>query len=481
MRGPSAEGGAQLSPQFASRRAAIRRRLLILAVGLGLAGCAAIEERSSHGLALPARFEGASASGPGPLARWWTRFGSAELNGLVARAEAGNLDIAAAITRIEQADAQARVAGAALLPSLVLAADASRAQSSGTLGGGVRPASQRTFLSGTLAASFELDVWGRNRDLLRAALAQGQAARYEHDVVRISTQGAVANAWLLAAAARDRLAIAERNLANAERVERVVRERLAQGTGTALDLAQQESLVAIQRTALPTLRQDAAAARTALALLVGEAPQGFRVSTPSLASLAAPSIRPGLPSAVLVSRPDIRAAEARLAAADANVMAARKALLPAVQLGGQGGLQGAALATLVRPESLVWSLAAGLTQPIFDGGRLQAQTEQAAAERRELLESYRKSILSAFVDVENALTAMREGAAREAARRVAIARSREAFRFAEQRFREGTIDLQTLLNTQGTLFQAEDSLVQDRLARLQAAVSLFVALGGGVT
>jgi NodT family efflux transporter outer membrane factor (OMF) lipoprotein len=444
-----------------------------------LAGCAGAPDRTPAGLATPARFETLPPGHPS-LTRWWTRFGAPDLTRLVEAAGRGNFDILAAAARLEQADAQARIVGAALLPALTASAAGSYAQSSGTTGSGVRPASRSGFVNGVLAASFELDLWGRNRDALRAALQVAEAAGYEEQVVRLSVQAAVVNAWLQLAAAQDRAALAEGNLANALRVLAVINARVAAGTGSALDRAQQESLVANLRATIPAFRQTAATARTALALLIGEPVNRLRPGRASLRTLRTPAAAPGLPSALLLRRPDIRRAEALLAAADADVAAARKALLPTIRLTADGGYASAALHTLIRPESLIWSLAAGLVQPIFDGGRLQAAAALSEAQRRELLELYRRAIVAGFVDVENALIAVRESTARLAARLVAVAKAREAFGLAERQLTEGTIDLQTLLNTQATLFQAEDGLIMDRLARLQAAVSLAQALGGDV-
>ena len=163
---------------------------------------------------------------------------------------------------------------------------------------------------------------------------------------------------------------------------------------------------------------------------------------------------------------------------DANVDAARKAFLPTITLTGNVGYQSALLSTLLRPESLIWSVAAGVTQPIFEGGKLRAQLKLSEAQRQQLLETYRKAILSALTDTENALIAVQEDRRREAAQRLAVEASQRAFDLSEQRLREGTIDLTTLLTTQNTLFQAQDSLIQIRLARLQAVVSLFQAIGG---
>ena len=429
---------------------------------------------------LAPRFDHADARPASDLSRWWTRFGSTSLTRLVDAADVSNLDIAAAAARIEEAEAQARATGSVLVPGLTFSTDGSRSQSSGTTSrrAGVQPVSLRNAFSGALATSYDLDLWGRNRDLLAAARTNVEAAVYAREVLRLSTRAALINGYLAYAATRDRLAISTENLQNAERILGVIRERLRAGTGTALDVAQQESLVASQKAALPDLRQNIEFSRTTIALLLGRPPEGLAVAVASLRALRVPGAAPGMPASLLLRRPDIRSAEAQLLGADANLEAARKALLPSIQLTGQGGLQSAMLKNLLRPESLVWSLAAGLTQPIFDGGRLNAEVDIAAARKRELLENYRKAIVSALVDVENALVAVRESAAREAALGVVVTKAREAFRLSEERLRLGTIDLQTLLNTQNTLFQAQDSLVQSRLQRLQASVSLFQALGG---
>lgn len=447
---------------------------------LVLAGCASDPADRSLTFAVPHRYSAPPGSMIAPaIDRWWARFGSAELTRLIAAAESGNRDIAAAVARLAQADAQARIAGAALFPTLSLSADAQQSRGSGTMTRGVifDPSPRASFGLG-LSASYILDVWGQLRDAQRAAELLVDASDYQRETIRLATQAGVVIAYLQYSLAQEQLRIAGENLRNAERILGVIQQRLAAGTATALDIAQQETLVANQRAGIPPLRQQMANARVTLALLLGRPPQGFTLHGASLASLRAPRVGPGLPAMLLVRRPDIRNAEALLASAEANVDVARKALLPQIQLTGSGGFQSAALNTLLRPESAVFSLAAGLTQPIFDGGRLQTQVLLSDARRRELLETYRGAILAALTDVENALTAIRENERREAALRVSLAKARAAFMLSEERLRAGAIDLVTLLNTQQSLFQVQDALAQNRLARLQAAVSLYQALGG---
>jgi outer membrane protein, multidrug efflux system len=444
-----------------------------------LAGCAADFFEPTLTFPLPYRYEAAKSTKPPEVTRWWTRFGSGELNSLMDLAAAENLDIAVALARIGQAEAQSLIARAALFPTLDYAFDASRSQTSGTTEPGIiKSPTIRSSFRKALNASYAVDLWGRNRDLLNAARFTEEASIYQAEVVRLTTLAGVVNAFLQYAAAMERVSIATENLRSAERILGVIRERFAAGTASELDLAQQESLVAGIRASIPPLRLIAQTFRTALAVLLGRPPEGFALRIRRLGGIRTPTVSPGIPSELLVRRPEVRNAEALLASAHADVEAARKALLPSIQLTGQAGFQSAALSTLFRPESVIWTIAASVMQPIFEGGRLRAQIELTQAQRQELLETYRKSIVTALTDVENALNAIRENTARTDAERIAVEKARRAFELSEERLRQGTIDLITLLNTQTTLFTAEDLLVQDRLSVLQAVVSLFQALGG---
>jgi len=445
--------------------------------GAGLmqvSGCAGTEFKPDLAFAIPGKFESTKTVKAPEVSRWWTRFRSAELNRLIEVANIENLDIAAATAQLRQAEAQAQIAGAALWPILGYSENSQRSRSSGPNSPGV----ERNSFNKVANASYIVDVWGQNRDALVAALHTVGASTYQIEVVRLATRASVVNSFFIYGANRERVTVATENLRNAERILDVIRQRQAVGTASELDIAQQQSLVEIQRAAIPALRQAAETARTALAILIGKPVQAVNLTTRSVRRLRLPVVTPGLPATLLLRRPDIRSAEESLASADANVSVARKAFLPSIQLTGQTGFQSAVLSALLRPESFVYTVAAGMTQPIFEGGRLRGQLALTEAQRQQLLESYRKSIVSALTDVENALIAVRENAARENAQRLAVSAARRALDLSEERLRQGTIDLTTLLNTQSTLFQAEDTLIQIRLARLQAAASLYEALGG---
>jgi multidrug efflux system outer membrane protein len=459
-----------------------RRPALAFALAV-LSGCAADDKVILMNAPIaPSHFDAERAGAAPPVSLEWPRlFGSAELAMLTDATLAGNFDIAAAAARIVQADAQAKIAASSLFPQLAGSVDASRSLTPGTQRSRTGPfvSSVGNQFSLGVSASYAVDFWGRNRDLALVGRLNAEASRFDRETVALTALASVANGYFLILGAQDRLRLARQNTATAENVLSAIRARLTVGTGTALDLAQQESVVASQRAAIPAFEQILQQGRVNLATLSGRTPESLRIRGGSLNKIAAPRVRPGLPSQLLLRRPDIAAAEARLLAANANIEAARKAFFPSINLTGSAGFESIVLANLLRPEALAASMAAGLAQPIFTGGNLEGQLLQARGRDAELIADYRAAIVNALADVENALIAVRQTAEHERLQGVVVASARRAYQITEQRLREGTIDVVTLLNTQQTLFQAQDALSSTRLLRLQAIVGLFQALGGG--
>jgi NodT family efflux transporter outer membrane factor (OMF) lipoprotein len=453
---------------------------------LSLGGCLLTGDKPDPALDIPLAYEHGTknpvlAEAAVPSLDWWRGFHSKELTELIEEARNSNLDIAAAIAQIEQADAQARVAGAPLLPNVAANGSATHSRSSQTLGGGTSSGgpSERNDLTASLTASYEIDFWGKNRAALRAAEENAVASRYNREVVSLTTVVATANAYFQVLAAQDRLRIARENVASARRILNLIRQQFSAGTASDLNVAQQESLLNTQRAAVPPLVQTLQQNQAALALLIARPPARVAIRGGSMRGIAIPRVTPGLPSELIAQRPDIRQAEANLAAADANVYNARAQMLPSITLTGEGGYESAVLKTLFRPESAFYTLTAGITQPIFDGGRLQGNLDLQKGMQDQLLQNYRKAVISGFTDVEKALIAIRQTTQTEILQRDVVSSSRRAFNLSEQQLHAGTVNLVTLLQTEQTLFQAEDSLAQARLARLQAVVGLFQALGGG--
>jgi multidrug efflux system outer membrane protein len=445
-------------------------------------GCVLTQDLPDPALDIPDGYKAARLTDPDapPKLDWWRGFRSSEMTTLMEEAQTVNLDIAAAVARFKQADASARVAGAALLPSLSSAGQETYSRTSGSSASGLTNGGREVVnYSASLSASYELDFWGKNRDALQAAEETATANRFDRDVVALTTLTSVANAYFQVLASQDRIHTAERNIASATRVLEAIKQRLQAGTGTDLDVAQQEAVLGNQKAAVPPLRQTLAQNINALATLVGRPPERLHVKGGSLNAISAPRVTPGLPSELLTQRPDIRRQEAQLASATANVGNARAQFFPSIQLTGQGGYQSSALASLFQPHAVFFSMVGSLTQPIFEGGRILGNFQLTKARHDELLQTYRKAVVSAFADVDNALVSIKETTARLRLQRDVVAASRRAFELSEQQLRAGTADIITVLNTQVTLFQAEDALWQAQLARLLAVVSLYQALGGG--
>ncbi|OAF05731.1 RND transporter [Bradyrhizobium centrolobii] len=431
-------------------------------------------------LDVPAKYKYAGKPDAPPALDWWRGFRSTELTQLMEEAQTVNLDIAAAVARIIEADAQAREAGAALLPSLSGSGSESYSRTSGSSASGLSIGGREVVnYSASLSASYQLDFWGQNRDALQSAEETANANRFDRDVVALTTLASVANAYFQVLASQDRLRTAQNNIASAQRILDAIKERRKAGTGTDLDVAQQESVVGNQKALVPPLRQTLDQNVNALAVLVSRPPESVRVLGGSLNRIAIPKVTAGLPSELLTQRPDIRRQEAQLASATANVGNARAQFFPSIQLTGNGGYQSSALASLFQPHAAFFQLVGSATQPIFDGGKILGNFEFAKARQDELLQTYRKTIVQSFADVDNALYSIKQTTIRLQLQREVVASSRRAFDLAEQQLRAGTADIVAVLNVQQTLFQAEDALWQAQLARLLAIVSLYQALGGG--
>lgn len=458
------------------------RWLAALCIVASSAGCILTQDLPDPALDIPQGYKAARLTNPDapPTLDWWRGFRSRELTQLMEEAQTVNLDIAAATARFRQADAQARITGAALLPSLSGSGSETYSRTSGSSASGLTNGGREVVnYSSSLSASYELDFWGKNRDAAQAAEETAVANRFDRDVVALTTLTTVANAYFQVLASQDRLRTAQQNIASATRILNAIKERLKAGTGTDLDVAQQEAVLANQRALVPPLRQTLDQNINALATLVSRPPEAVRVSGGTLNQIAIPRVTPGLPSELLTQRPDIRRQEAQLASATANVGSARAQFFPSIQLTGQGGYQSSALSSLFQPHAAFFSMVGSLTQPIFDGGKILGNFELTQARQDELLQTYRKTVVQSFADVDNALMSIRQTTIRLRLQRDVLAASLRAFQLAEQQLRAGTADIVTVLNTQLTLFQAEDSLWQAQLARLLAIVSLYQALGGG--
>nr|WP_225778567.1 efflux transporter outer membrane subunit [Pseudomonas sp. Marseille-Q3773] len=457
-------------------------RIGLLTLCVSLAACTT-PPTPTNGIAAPLAWQGAAASTSvqRPTTRWWHAFASRELDRLVQHALHNAHDLAAATARVRQARARAVIAGAPLLPELKLGLDGSRQRLLHGEGNDQLDVSRNeptsTSFDVQLSASYEIDFWGGLRATRENALYSLDASRFDRQTVELTLVSAVADSYLQGLALEEQLRIARLNLRNAEEVLGLVEARQRNGAATRLELAQQRSLVAAQQRQLPLLEQQWQDSRVTLATLLGEPVQSLPSSQEAIASLQWPAIGSGVPSELLTRRPDIAAAEARLAAASANVQVARAAMLPKLTLGANLGAGADTFAHLF--DSAYYTLSSGLIAPVFNHGRLRAARELAEAEQAELLETYRSSILAAFADVEKALNAIAGVDRQRQWQDEEVEQARLAFELAQRRYGAGAETLLSVLETQRTWYVAQDQQAQLRLARLQGSVALYKALGGG--
>jgi NodT family efflux transporter outer membrane factor (OMF) lipoprotein len=467
-------------------------------------------------LAYPATAATAAKAWPEP--EWWRGFNSPELDDLIAQAREKNFDIQAAIARVEQADAQVRISGAPLLPtvtgtgsytwsrtgtgrgissSLGTSSLAGTSVATPTVGGSttgttLSSTSLTSLTSGggshyvetrtpslSLGISYELDFWGRLRAQQDSAEASDLYSRFDQQTVALTTVTSVANTWFQALAFQDRVAVAERNLKDSTDILNAIRGRLSVGTASELDVSQQEALVAGIRASLPGLRSQLAQQVNGLGILVGQPPQNLSVHPGTLNTLALPEVAPGIPSDLLARRPDIASAEAQLIAATADIRSARANFFPQITLTGSGGVESTALSSLFSPGSMLLSLAGQASQTIFDNGLKGGQFQQSKGKRDELVADYRKAVVQAFTDVQNGLDTYRLATEQENLEREAVRTAQRAADIAKAQVEAGTSDIVTALQAQTTLFTDLDTLAQVRLARFQSLLNLYKALGGG--
>lgn len=459
-------------------RASRLGRMLSLVTLLLAGGCAVQPAFERPALEVPAQWRAAASvanthSG-WPSAEWWRSFSDPVLEELVTASLAGNFDIKAAGSRIDQA--RARVRGSAALRSPVLEARLGVERESrldGRDGG-------NTF-TGVLAAVFEPDLWEKYRNTSRAAEGAEVAA---HEGARAVASTVVADAVTLyfqLGELDERIELVERTIVAAVRIDTAIDARYKAGSASGLDRAQSRNNVAAVRAGLQPLKRLREETLNALALLSGRAAGTLAVKAAPLAKFSLPDRIPvGLPSELLQRRPDIRQAEANLAAAYANVGVARASLYPNLTLTAEGGLESASLRNFLTHGASLLTLGANLLAPIFDAGRRQADTDVASARYQELVHQYRQVILAALADVENALVGLERLSLQESTQETATAEAGRAFELAEIRHKAGLIDTITLLNAQRTSLDARNALVQIRFGKLAALVRLYRALGGGV-
>ncbi|MFC0203234.1 efflux transporter outer membrane subunit [Novosphingobium soli] len=469
----------RLADRKRDKRPLLRRSAIAL-IPFAAAACSFAPDHVRPAQPVPARYSDRLPDGPS-IARigWRDFFRAPELQRLIDAAMANNRDIRIATARVDQARGAWRIEGAPLYPQLDAVGTGSRGRTLYTLPGMGATAVDLRQVSAQLSASWEIDFWGRLRNLRDAARWEYLATEEARRAVATDLVAQVANGYLLEREYGERVALAQSSIATREDSLRIIRRRYEVGSGSKLDMTQAQTLLAQAQITLQVLEQDRAVNRNALALLVGEpveiapGPLGLTAVQDHLALPA------GLPSDLLTNRPDVVAAEHRLRAANANIGAARAAFFPNISLTGGFGTMSTALDGLFKDGTEAWSFTPTIVQPLFNAGRLKGNLDVAKAQRDEAVASYERTVQAAFRDVSDALVRKQQLGLQIATTREMVGAQRERARLAQLRFDNGRSAYLEVLDAQRDLFDAEQALVRLHRAEIASVVALYAALGGG--
>ena len=435
------------------------------------------------GIKVPEDWTGRKGEGPLTTDDWWQGFGDRELSELINEALQKNFDLLDALARVEEAVAEARIAGADLSPQVDFTLNAARSKQ--TFFGIEIPGHDDNFITSRFNRletmfnlSWELDVWGRIRAGRESALANVEGSEADLRAVRQSLAAQICRTWFQLTEARQQLALASATADSFRTSSDWIRERYQQGVRPPLDLrlalsnlSGAEALVQRRRAELDQLTRQ-------LEILLGRYPAGVIEAPGELPALAS-TAPAGLPANLLTRRPDVAFAERRLASSVALLEQARSALLPRISLTTGGGTASNELKNLVDPDFGIWSFGGNLVQPLLQGGRLLAGVDLAEAQRHRALAAYGKTVLRAYSEVETALSAEGFLAARETALVEAAKQSRGARQLAEEQYRAGLVEVLTLVESQRLELEAKSELLGVRRQRLETRVNLHLSLGGG--
>jgi outer membrane protein, multidrug efflux system len=449
---------------------------------LGLGACAGPSTLVRKNVSLPADWKNAGgfpvASPSRDLSRWWNRFDDPVMSELIAQGLKNSPDIASASARIKESRARRNAERASLFPSLGGSGSVNSRATDSDQGG----TSKNTSYSAGLDASWEVDLFGRNRSAVAAASAQLGASEENFHSVQAALASEIATAYLDLRTSEARLDVLLRNVKTREQTSQLASWRTQAGEADSLESSQALSSLEQARAAIPSLQQNAAQIRNLITRLVGQNPGALDglLSSRNKGIPAPPrSLAVGIPADTIRQRPDVRVAGYQLLAAAANTRAADAARYPSLNLSGSLGLNSLSSGKLFDPETATAGIIAGVSSPIFDAGRIRSNIEASEAAEEQTFQEYRSTVLTALSETEDALIACRRTAERLETLRRATEAAREADTLARQRYETGEIDFLSVLDAQRTLLGLEESLLSIQSDRTSSYIQLYKALGGG--
>lgn len=467
---------------------AARYSVVALAVSIALAACS-LEPRYREPAVAPApasyreagEWKPAQPADTQARGPWWTVFGDPDLDDLESRVTASNQDLKAAVARLEQARAAVRESSADLLPSVTASAEGTRERTSlnSPQFSSSKPATQNNFVL-QADVSYELDVFGRIRSSVHAAKASAQASAADVAALDLSLHAELAIDYLTLRSQDARQVLLDRTVVQYERALQLNQNLYAGGAVPRADVAQAQAQLETARTQAEDIRLHRAQTEHAIAVLISEQASRFHVEPRPLPSdVGPPAMELGLPSALLERRPDVAAAERRVAAANANIGVARSAYFPVFSLSAIAGLESTSTATWFTAPSRLWALGPATLLTVFDGGRRRAHTDAARAAYDEQVADYRQTVTVAYQEVEDALAALRQLARESGSQAAAVEATRVQLQQANYRYQAGAVTYIEVVIAENASLAAQLSAADIQLRRLSASVLLVKALGGG--
>ncbi|MDR1007205.1 MAG: efflux transporter outer membrane subunit [Campylobacteraceae bacterium] len=448
--------------------------IYMVTVVIFIGGCSIHPDALQSSFEPPKEFSLATSNSSNISKIWWQNFDAPTLNSLMEQALENNPDILIAYENIVQARLQLGISEDAYLPQI---------SASGNTGGSQTEASgsdARTSrsTSATLRISYEIDLWGKIAANNEQAQARFNATKHDTDAAILSLYASVAQSYFSLLSTNERLKIAKDNLNISSQLMQIVEAKYKSGSVSLLDVSRQKSSLLSQQANVDSLILQAAQAKNALAVLTGSAPQGFDTVLDSFWDLSIPTVEAGLPSELLLNRPDIAHAKANLEASNAAIKSASADRFPSFSLSGSGGLSSDALLSFKDPTSIL-SLVLNAAYTIFDGGRLNDLTDAEISKAKSAVQSYNKAILTALQESDDALLNVAHQTSQETLQKQIAEESLRSLDIASIQYRHGSADLTTLLDAQNKYFSSRDSLAVQRLNHLNAVVTLYKVLGGG--
>jgi multidrug efflux system outer membrane protein len=461
-----------------------RRAMIVMTLLLaGLVGCATPRKQQPGApVPVPNRWKASSLKSPLAPSGWLSTFRDPTLDSVVRGVLAENYDLKAAAARLRLAVAQSRVASADLYPQLGARAGASvndtPVYNAKPINYQLDPGNWNYTVN--LALSWELDVWGRLRSLSQASKADAASATFIYEGARLSLAGQAAKGWFAVIESREQVRIAEQTLESLRKTKDLARARYDNGAVSSFDVHLSSSDETAAEANLVQRRQNHADAKRSLETLLGRYPSAELEDPPVSFPRLIPEIPAGLPSELLLRRPDLRAADWSLFASENRLFSSSTERLPRLALTSTAGTPSILLQDITNDRSFLYTVAANLTAPVLDGGRISANIKSAKASRDIAASAYAQQVLTAFREVENTLSNEATLVARERLQEKALGELREAYRIATVRYKSGQIDIVSLLQAQRSMLASESVLLGTRLARLNNRIDLFLALGESV-